>query len=124
MGQDELLHYGVPGMKWGRRRYANHVAKKEAERKARDAAISDDHRERTRIKSKRIEEMSNAELKKVNERLQLERKYKELATDDLSRGQKFIHDLLLNSAKQTAQQQTSKYMTKAAEAAIARAIAM
>ena len=108
-----LEHFGIKGMHWGRRKGPTHVETPSA-----------DHKEKMRIKSKSISEMSNAELKTVNERLQLEKRYKELATEDLSRGQRFVRDMLLNSAKNTATQQTSKYMNKAAEAAIAKAIAM
>ena len=131
---DTLQHYGVLGMHWGHRRGSISrsikarkkaaKAKKEAERARQEAALSKEHKEKMRIKSKKISEMSNAELKTVNERLQLEKKYKELATEDLSRGQKFVRDMLLNSAKQTAQQQTSKYMSKATEAAIAKVLTM
>lgn len=125
---DNLQHYGVLGMHWGRRRgdssRLTRKERKEAERRRQEAALSEDHKKKMMIKSKKISEMSNAELKTVNERLQLEKKYKELSTEDLSRGQKFVRDMLLNSAKNTASQQTSKYMNKAAEVAIAKAIAM
>ena len=113
--KDMLEHFGIPGMHWGRRK---------GKASAHVETPSEDHKTKMAIKSKKISEMSNAELKVVNERLQLEKKYKELSTEDLSKGQKFVRDMLLNSAKQTAQQQTNKYMSKAAEAAIAKAIAM
>lgn len=68
---DELKHYGVKGMKWGvvRDRGANGRVKK---------TVSEDHETSRKLKSKSQSEMSNAELKKVNERLQLERTNREL----------------------------------------------
>lgn len=111
---DTLAHFGIRGMRWGRRKGKTpHLE-----------VPSEDHKEKIRIKSKKLSEMSNAELKTVNERLRLEKQYKELATEDLSRGQKFVRDMLLNSAQKTANQQANKYMTKATEAAIAKVMAM
>lgn len=68
---DELRHYGKKGMKWGvvRARGANGRV---------SGTVSEDHTSTQALKSKKQKEMSNSELKKVNERLQLERKNKEL----------------------------------------------
>ena len=60
---DELYHYGILGMKWGRR-------------KAR-TRVSDDAREYKRLKKRKIKTLSNQELKRVNERSNLERQYKQ-----------------------------------------------
>lgn len=66
---DELKHYGKKGMKWG--------VRKDGKR-----TTSDDHTESRASKKKKQSEMSNAELKRLNERLQLER----TNTDLQSRG--------------------------------------
>ena len=58
---DELYHYGVLGMKWGRRK----------------SRMSQDASEARAIKKKKVSEMSNAELKRLNERQNLERIYKQ-----------------------------------------------
>lgn len=60
---DELMHYGVLGMKWGRRK---------------NRYISKDSKRATNIRKKRIEQMSNEDLKTVNKRLELESRYKDL----------------------------------------------
>lgn len=65
---EDLKHYGRKGMKWGVRR----------ERGPDGRVSSDDHTSVRQIKKKRQSEMSNAELRRVNERLQLERTNKEL----------------------------------------------
>lgn len=56
---DELRHWGVKGMRWGVRKQA-----------------SKDSEEVRSIRKKRIKEMSNDELKKANNRLNLEQQYK------------------------------------------------
>lgn len=63
-GNDELYHYGILGMKWGRRR-------------GKKSNLSNDAAEAAKIKRKKISEMTNAELKKLNERTNLERNYKQ-----------------------------------------------
>lgn len=61
MNNNELQHYGIPGMRWG-------VRKKRVP--------SADSAEVKRIRKKKINEMSNQELQKANQRMELERKYK------------------------------------------------
>lgn len=71
---DELYHYGVLGMKWGRRK-ASYVTR--------------DSKRVKNIRKKHIDEMTNKELKEANNRLQLEKQYKDL-TYKKNIGQKAI----------------------------------
>ena len=64
MTNNELKHYGVLGMKWGKRK-----AKR---------TPSEDSARVKQIRKKKIYEMSNKELQDANNRLQLERNYKQL----------------------------------------------
>ena len=68
----ELKHYGVPGMKWGKRKGDSSSSGKSKRQH------SDDHVVSRELKAKKRSEMSNAELKKLNERLQLEKSNNEL----------------------------------------------
>ena len=62
---EELKHYGKKGMKWGVRKDGK-------------TSTSDDHTETRVSEKKKQSEMSNAELKRLNERLQLEKANNEL----------------------------------------------
>lgn len=153
---NELMHHGIKGMKWGVRRYqkkdgsytlaganrraqeagrkaakeswakskaspdsnklgsgrkalnAASVAKKKAERaslqsdKAHNKQIrankkankrsdwSDDAKTAYDIKNKNVKQMSNAELKKLNERTRLEQEYSRLNPSAVSKGWKYV----------------------------------
>lgn len=93
--QDEIMHYGVLGMKWGKHRSSTSSPSSKTN-------VSDDYRESQRIKKKSVSELSNAELRKYNERANLERQFKDLSKKDVSKGQKFVSDILTNSGKTAA----------------------
>lgn len=98
-------------MKWGRRRSvatASNVP-------ARARTISEDHNKKIVLKSKRISEMSNAELRAFNERVQLERTYKQLTKDEMSAGKKFINELIVDTGKDLAKNFVKKYANKGLE---------
>lgn len=85
--EDFLAHYGVKGMKWGRRKARN---SDDGDRPKRTP--SEDHLTAKALKKKRVSEMSNADLKKLTTRMQLEKQYAELTQDSrtVSRGEKFV----------------------------------
>lgn len=66
----ELYHYGVPGMRWGVRRAQRRANR--IERKGARKGWSSDAIDVGKIRAKKVKQMSNAELKKLNERNQLE----------------------------------------------------
>ena len=74
-GHDELYHYGILGMRWGRRKES--VAGSGKVKNTKKNNLSDDAKEAYKLKRKKLSEMSNAELKKLNERTNLERNYKQ-----------------------------------------------
>ena len=122
---DFLAHYGIKGMRWGRRRgssknttkskkkkrtLADRVQKR-MEKKNRDE--SEDYQKVKDLKKKRPSEMSNVELKSYIERMNLEQQYKSLKSKDVAPGQKFATDILREVSKELIKE-TIKDTTKTA----------
>lgn len=87
---DELAHYGVLGMKWGRRKGS---AVKSADKKKKAAMKKD-------VKKRRL--LSDADLKKKLERIKMEKQLKDLTDDEISPGKKFVKDVMSSSGKKVA----------------------
>lgn len=68
----ELNHVGVLGMRWGRRKGVKKV--------------SQDHAVASKIKKKKLSEMSNEEIKILSNRIRLEQEYKNLNPSKVKRG--------------------------------------
>lgn len=117
MDNNELRHYGILGMKWGVRRSQAQLAR--IGKKAKKQDWSEDAKTAAEIRTKKVKQMSNAELKKLNERTRLEKEYKNLNKKDKAAGQKFVSDVLKESSKDLAKDYTKKGMKKGIEFATA-----
>lgn len=73
MDNNELYHYGVLGMRWGVRRSPDQLARA----RHRKDEIHDDYKKAHSKKS--IKAMSNDELRSRNNRLNMEKQYKDLS---------------------------------------------
>jgi hypothetical protein len=94
--QEFLEHVGVLGMKWGvhrTRRGATTKPHKKVDAKTKQYIPSEDYKRKVSLKKKKIYEMSNADLKELNGRLQLEKQYKELNPKKVNKGLKIIKQL-------------------------------
>lgn len=106
MNNNQLKHYGVLGMKWGVRR----KSKKSVETSSSSSS-----------KSRSVRDLSDAELRQIINRHQMEKQYAQITAKEKSAGVKFVSDVLTNAAKQTATSYTAKYMSKGMDALIAQA---
>lgn len=84
--QDELYHFGTKGMKWGIRRYQNKDGSLTPAGQKRYNEMSDDAKNSFDMRNKKVSQMSNAELKKLNERTRLEQEYKKLNPSVIKKG--------------------------------------
>lgn len=109
------MHYGVLGMKWGKRRQEAKLAKIGKKAKKRD--WSSDAEEAAKIKTKKVSQMSNAELKKINERTRLENEYSNLRKNKKQKGAgaKFVSEVVRETAKDTVKSYTTPLAKKYAE---------
>ena len=100
MYDNELYHHGVKGMRWGVRRYQNSDGSlTNAGRKHRKQNAHEDYIKAHSKKS--IREMSDAELRSRNNRLQMEQQYKSLTKTTFS-GKKILNTLIATAGTITA----------------------
>lgn len=94
---DELRHYGVLGMKWGRRKAKTTSS---ASPKKTKKMTADEKRKasmRKDVKNRRT--LSDADLKKKIERIKNEKQLKDLTAEEIAPGKKFVSDVLSSSGK-------------------------
>lgn len=83
---DTLAHYGVKGMRWGKR------SKK---------STSDDDAD-SGPKKPDVKKMSDDELRSAINRIKMEKEFEKLTRPEVNRGRKIVADLLLDVGKQQA----------------------
>lgn len=91
-----IMHYGVKGMKWGRRK------SRPAPQLARTPSKSKDQRTVNYIKTKKPSAMTNDELRKLNTRTDLMTKYRQANPTKLKKAEKLIKTLLAAGATVTS----------------------
>ena len=95
---DELMHYGVLGMKWGVRRSDAQLARAKQTIKT-DAQRQTEAQKRADVRNRGT--LSESELRQKVNRLQLEKQLRELTDDELNRGRREVTTLLKDIGKQT-----------------------
>lgn len=95
MNENELLHYGILGMKWGVRRTPEQLRRARGELKSdSDKGSKNSTNNSSSIRSRKLSSFSDEELKKVVQRLQLEEQYKKLNPEKVSMGKRFVNKML------------------------------
>lgn len=138
---DELMHYGVKGMKWGvrRKRYLTKLKTKgrklkrdmAKKKKVRKEARAAEKAERAtakatkkaveKTKRKSVSEMTDEEIKTAISRMKLEKEYRELTAANnpqTKKGKEFVYDILDSSGKNLTKQVVNHYGAKALNKAI------
>ena len=110
---DFLQHFGIPGMKWGRRKG-----------RSGRSFVSTEPDGQGEIRSTRSNtvHLSNAQLQTRISRMKLENDYTALTKPAPKAGQKFINSVLADSGKKVASKYASEYAIKGIDKAIASAI--
>ena len=118
--ENELYHYGIKGMKWGVRRFQNKDGSyTPAGRKRRSQeGWSDDAKEAANIKKKSVNQMSNSELRKLNERQNLERQHKQLNPSRVKRGMAVVAGIAGGMGTIAALYNNSNQLIKAGKAIV------
>lgn len=99
MENNSLSHWGIKGMKWGRRRYQNSDGSLTPAGKKR---YDDSHEDYRRAHDKKkVSQMSDRELRERNNRLQMEKQYADL-TRKKGTGKKVINTFVSTAGTITA----------------------
>lgn len=91
--EDVLMHYGVKGMRWGKRQASSESSSSGSSGKPK-REVSADHAKVAQLRTKKSSEMSNAELKALTNRLNLEKNYASLTPHAGSRGKAAVATLI------------------------------
>ena len=127
MDNDELMHYGVPGMKWGVRRTPAQLGRKKTssskslfgkkKSKAKAKTKSESSKEETAPKKKSVKEMSDEELNAAIRRMQLEQTYASLSPQKVSTGKavtkRILNNIIVPAAEDVGRQMVKTALTRA-----------
>lgn len=108
----EISHHGIKGMKWGIRRSESQLAR--AHGNQADKAVKE---QRKQVSAAR-RHLSDGDLKKAVERLQQEKKLKDLTNEDVSRGKTIAANILGQIGKSTITAVGTAVATYAVKAAM------
>ena len=92
-----LIHHGVRGMRWGVTTKSSSGRSKKNE-KPKPKPKSEDFKKSRLLKQKPLSEMSNEEIRRVGERLRLEKEYSRITRKEKSSGRRFAENFAYAAA--------------------------
>lgn len=118
MEQNTLAHYGILGMKWGVRRTPAQLARARGKKTTETSeSTKGSSKSSSSSSKKKVSEMTDDELRKEINRLELEKRYKDLARATAppksTKGRDFVQRVLEKSGENIATQLTTYTMGKA-----------
>ena len=135
MDNNELMHYGVPGMKWGVRRTPAQLGrkqtssskslfgKKKPKPKAKAKEKPESSKKETAPKPKSVKEMSDDELNSAIRRMQLEQTYASLSPKKVSIGKavakRILNNIVVPAAEDVGRQMVKTALTRAGNKTLA-----
>lgn len=89
--EEDMLHYGRLGMKWGVRNSRGGYV---GTHKAKKPQASSDWKKINELRKKPVSSLSNKQLKAINDRMNMETNYKRMSPSKMSKGKKFVTEAL------------------------------
>ena len=118
---DFLTHYGVLGMKWGRRKSSGSGSTGTTAKPAGNK--SEDYKTAKGLQRKKLSDMSNKEIETLTKRLQLETSYRRLTAPTKSKGKQFVETALSNVGKKVASEFNKQFIEPRIEQLMTKLIA-
>lgn len=84
MTDEELMHYGKVGMKWGVRKSSS----------SRRIPATKDFITARELKKKKVHQLTNDEISTLTKRMELEKKFSQLNPSAIKRGQAKVNDIM------------------------------
>lgn len=113
IGAEFLEHYGIPGMKWGRRRSDAQLAKSRKGKKSKDGDGEPEKKVvgKTKTSGKKASEMSDKQLQSVINRMNMEQNYARMTAPPPTRTKRLMQTtskIVADSATSIARTQLTK----------------
>ena len=117
--EEELMHYGRKGMKWGQNIFGKKLSSLKKRKNDSDSDEGESEKKPKPPAKKSVKDMSDAELQREVNRLQLEQRYKQLTPEQVSKSKKFartiMNDVLIPAAKEVGKEQLKKTLNAEAD---------
>ena len=104
--EDDLAHFGIKGMKWGVRRIRKDI-RKITKAKVREARLNAKRTKPTHTEQQKKNEeafLTDDELRKRVNRMQMEKTYKQLTTPEKSKGRKLFEKIVVSQTEAIAKE--------------------